>query len=83
MPNGLVTVISAGVERGDLLLLRVSCGQDEDGCGEPAPKAAHDVDPVKVGQAEVEDDQLGWVALAAARAWFRRGRWPRVATRAG
>ena len=54
-------VIGAGVESGDLLLLRVSRGQDEDGCGEPAPEAAHDVDPVQVGQAEVEDDQVGWV----------------------
>ena len=55
-------VVSAGVERGDLVLLRLAHGQDDDRHARPAAKASDHLDPVDPGKPEIEDDHLGVLA---------------------
>jgi hypothetical protein len=73
-------VVGAGVEGGHLVL---SCGQHDDWSLGPAAQSVDDVDAVDVGQAEVEDDQVGWppsgqggAVVPSAAVWtsYRRAR---------
>src|SRR6185295_3428864 len=55
-------VVGAGVERGDLVGAAGAAGQHDDGDGGPAAEAADDLGALHVGQAEVEDDEVGALA---------------------
>ena len=55
-------VVGAAVEGADLALLVGVPGQDQDRHVEPAAQPAHDLDPVDVGQPEVEHHQVGGLA---------------------
>src|SRR5439155_1222159 len=52
-------VVRPGVERAYLRLLQVPCGQDDHRYRRPAPDALHHLDAVHVGQAEIDDDEIG------------------------
>ena len=52
-------VVGAAVEGGDLAVLGPVGRQHDDGHGAPLPDAAADLEAVHVGQAEVEDDDVG------------------------
>ena len=58
-------VVGAALEGLDLLALLVPAGQDHDRRGRLAPDAADHVEPVDVGQPEVEQDDVGPAALPA------------------
>src|ERR1700743_1369350 len=68
-------VVGAGVERGDLLMLRPPHRQDDDRRGGPAADPVNDLGAVHVGQAKVEDDRVGPLAGngGEARAAVDRG----------
>ncbi len=55
-------VVGAGVERRDLLALRLARGEDDDGHVGPAAEAGDHVEPGDVGESEVEDDEVGPVS---------------------
>ena len=52
-------VVGAGVERLDLVVLVLADRQDDDGHRAPAPQAAHHLDAVDAGQADVEHHHVG------------------------
>ncbi len=52
-------VVGAAFERLDLLALVVATGQDQDGGRRLSPDSADDLDAVHVGQAEIEQDDVG------------------------
>jgi hypothetical protein len=54
-------VVRAGLERPDLLVLRVHRGQDDQWHLTPLAHAAADVGAVAVGQSELDDDGVGHV----------------------
>jgi hypothetical protein len=59
-------VVGAGVEGVDLGVFGVAGGEDDDRRGGPAAQGLDDGDAVEIGQAEVEDDQVGWVTAGGA-----------------
>ena len=61
-------VVGAALERLDLLALLVAAGQDHDRRRGVAPDPPDDVEAVDVGQAEVEQHEVGSLALPALRA---------------
>ena len=52
-------VVGTGVERGDLVALRLARREDDDGHVGPAAEAGDHVEAGDVGEAEVEDDEVG------------------------
>ena len=54
-------VVGAGIERPDLVGVPRACRHHDDGDARPRPDLADDVDPIHVGEAEVEQDHVGWV----------------------
>ena len=67
-------VVGPGVERLDLVRLLPARGDDHDRHGAPVADAAHDLDAVEVGQAEVEQHEVGRARLRLDERRARRCR---------
>ena len=67
-------VVGAGLERADLLVLVVDGGQDEDRCVGPLAQAAGDLDPVAIGQDDVDDRHVRRVQRGGVERLLRRRR---------
>ena len=60
-------VVGAGIERGDLLDLRLPHRKDQDRHARPFADAPDDLLAVEIRQAEVEDDEIGRVGGGVGR----------------
>ena len=67
-PKGLAeVVVGAGVERRDLVALLAARREHDDRHRGPLAQPPHHLEAVHVGQAEVEDHDVGLARLAASR----------------
>jgi hypothetical protein len=66
-------VVGAQVQGGDLVVVAVADGQDEDGNGKPRPKLAAHLEPALAGKREIEHDEV-WLARGSERQSILAGR---------
>jgi hypothetical protein len=61
-------VVSTRDQRRNLLLLTVTDGKDNDGCGAPLPQSPDNLDSIEIGKPQIENNHIGFTACRFPKA---------------